>query len=243
MAFGSMSNEDILAQQQSGGADDFRDPVLDKDLTSPPPGPHTLGDRYIVAKPATGGWIGHGDDIAQWNGLGWDFETPSVGWIIFVIDEGVFYVYTGPTLGWVSWGATIDHNTLLNLGPPNDAHLQYALLTGRAGGQNLIGSTLAGQSLSLESTSHVSKGKVIVRDNLVPPADDQKQVGEAGRRFTAIYTNDLVTGDLNLQSSDGQAHWTMIEQSDAIILINRKNNKRYRMVLEEVSKCEEENKK
>lgn len=41
-----------------------------------------------------------------------------------------------------------------------DDHSQYALLAGRAGGQTLRGGTGAGEHLTLESTSHATKGQI-----------------------------------------------------------------------------------
>ena len=62
----------------------------------------------------------------------------------------------------------IDHGLLMGLA--DDDHLQYALLVGRAGGQQLIGGTAANERLILESTSNVTKGIVEVLDPLT--ADD-----------------------------------------------------------------------
>jgi hypothetical protein len=44
----------------------------------------------------------------------------------------------------------------------NDNFAQYALLAGRAGGQNLRGGTASGDDLILESTSNATKGEVII---------------------------------------------------------------------------------
>lgn len=49
-------------------------------------------------------------------------------------------------------------------GLANDDHTQYALLAGRAGGQILMGGTASGEVLTLQSTSHVTRGNVIVND-------------------------------------------------------------------------------
>lgn len=72
----------------------WQDPVLDKDLTAPPGG-ESEGDRYIVAATATGAWIGHENKIAEYNGSGWDFYTPTDGWRIDVVDEDALYRYSG----------------------------------------------------------------------------------------------------------------------------------------------------
>lgn len=67
--------------------------IIDKDLTAPPGG-ETLGDLYIVAATATGAWAGQEDDIAYFNGLGWDFFTPAEGWRFWLNDENRIYTWT-----------------------------------------------------------------------------------------------------------------------------------------------------
>lgn len=69
-------------------------PVIDKDLTAPPGAP-SLGDRYIVASVASGAWTGQEDDIAQWAGSAWVFETPIIGVWLYVEDEKEYYSWNG----------------------------------------------------------------------------------------------------------------------------------------------------
>lgn len=85
------------------GAASWQGYVKDKDLTAPPGSP-AEDDRYIVASPATGAWTGHEDDIATWNGVAWDFETPVGGWAVWVEDEQEIYVYNGSSWGQESFG-------------------------------------------------------------------------------------------------------------------------------------------
>lgn len=54
----------------------------------------------------------------------------------------------------------IDHGGLTGLS--DDDHAQYALLAGRSGGQSLVGGTASGNNLTLSSTAHATKGKVIL---------------------------------------------------------------------------------
>lgn len=67
--------------------------VKDKDLATPPGSPAN-GDRYIVAGSPTGAWSGHAKDIAVYEVSTWVFYTPKDGWIAWVADESVIYVYS-----------------------------------------------------------------------------------------------------------------------------------------------------
>jgi hypothetical protein len=72
--------------------------VIDKDLTAPPGSP-SEGDMYIVGASATGAWASHDDDFAVYQNGAWVFVTPLNGFISWVTDEEVFYVYDS---GWSS---------------------------------------------------------------------------------------------------------------------------------------------
>ncbi len=78
----------------TGGAEFFQEPVIDRDLSTPPGAP-TVGDRYIVAAVATGAWTGREDDITEWNGAAWVFTVPIIGMIVFVNDEVEYVGWTG----------------------------------------------------------------------------------------------------------------------------------------------------
>jgi len=60
----------------------------------------------------------------------------------------------------------VDHGSISGL--LDDDHTQYVLLAGRAGGQDIIGGTQAGDDLTLESTSDVTKGNVFTKDTFAP---------------------------------------------------------------------------
>lgn len=72
----------------------------------------------------------------------------------------------------------VDHGTISGLA--DDDHTQYMLLAGRAGGQALVGGTAASETLTLESTSDVTKGKVLSKDELGPFTDASYAAGWSG---------------------------------------------------------------
>ncbi|MBI4388976.1 MAG: DUF2793 domain-containing protein [Nitrospinae bacterium] len=68
--------------------------VEDKDLTAPPGSPAN-GALYIVAAGATGAWASQDGKLAQYYSAAWYFHTPKEGWIVYIKDEDLIYVYNG----------------------------------------------------------------------------------------------------------------------------------------------------
>ena len=73
--------------------------VLDR-VTSTPPGSPTLGDRYIIGTSATGVWVGREDQIALYDGTGWVYASPLIGWRVYVIAEDTLATWVGAA--WVA---------------------------------------------------------------------------------------------------------------------------------------------
>ncbi|HEY3283062.1 MAG TPA: DUF2793 domain-containing protein [Armatimonadota bacterium] len=135
-------------------------PVADKDLSSPPGSPST-GARYLVWPTGSGAWAGHDNQIAEWSGSAWGYTTAAVGASVWVTDESKPYIYTGTA--WVTTSTSGNHNDLAGL-TVGDPHTQYAYLAGRGAGQTLYGGSGAAGNLTLGSTSHSTKGSVILSD-------------------------------------------------------------------------------
>ncbi|KKM82981.1 hypothetical protein LCGC14_1314000, partial [marine sediment metagenome] len=90
----------------------WQESIIDNDLNTPPGG-EGEGDRYIVAAGGAGAWNGHDDDIAEYNGAGWDFFTPEEGWTVWIVDEDTNFTWNGAA--WVEFGSTISHNNTTGL--------------------------------------------------------------------------------------------------------------------------------
>ncbi|GAI87764.1 unnamed protein product [marine sediment metagenome] len=86
-----------------------------------PPGTPTTGDRYLVIATATGDWVGHENDIAEWDGSVWVFTTPNKGFATWIEDTNALKVWNGTV--WVLFGSTSDHGNLIGLA--DDDHPQY----------------------------------------------------------------------------------------------------------------------
>lgn len=101
-------------------------------------------------------------------------------------------VAVGDALFWTGtkWEASnpdteIDHGELSGLG--DDDHTQYALLLGRAGGQTLAGSNVAGESLYLTATTDANKGAIIFDSNPQPLVTNFTDLGQTNRRWKDFY--------------------------------------------------------
>jgi hypothetical protein len=118
------------------------------------------------------------------------------------------------------------------------------------GGQILLGPGGAlGEDIRILRVAPSGTPQVQIDDALgggvhVIPATDN--TGKLGTRSVADFGTDAVskrwqevnavvvnTGDLNLIDEKKNAHWTIVEEHDRILVINRKTGKRYRMALEE----------
>jgi|GEM_PF-3297812 len=72
---------------------------------------------------------------------------------------------TPGVLEWSTPAAGITAHSGLSGLVGSDDHTQYALLTGRVGGQTLIGGANAGEDLTLQSTGNATKGDVLINPN------------------------------------------------------------------------------
>lgn len=76
--------------------------------------------------------------------------------------------------------SNITHSSLGGLTTGDAGHTQFALLTGRSSGQTLQGGTAAGEDLTLQSTSHVTKGTITAGIIEVDEANNRVGIGMAG---------------------------------------------------------------
>ncbi len=89
--------------------------IIDKDLSTPPASPND-GDRYIPATGATGEWAGKEDRIAAYQDGAWMFYIPSDGFLAFITDESLIYVYNSTNWTLYTDGKIGGPATILNAG-------------------------------------------------------------------------------------------------------------------------------
>ncbi len=104
---------------------EWKDGVLDKDLSTPPGAP-TTGDRYIVGGSPTGDWVGQANALAEWDGAAWTFDAVASGDSVHVADESRMYRYNGSA--WEVIEISMDHGSMTGLG--DDDHAQYLPVSG-----------------------------------------------------------------------------------------------------------------
>lgn len=162
----------------AGTAAEWFDSAIDILLT-PPVGP-TTGDRYLITGGiATGAWTGREEDVAEWNGATWDFQTPTTGTYIGVDDEtdGLYY------FGGSTWAKTFFENTTASLGVEK-VGLDIRLDIFSGGGIKLIGNEVAVEPDDFAGTGLVDDGS----DNLA--IDFSTTFDEVGK---AIQASDLAS--------------------------------------------------
>ena len=99
-------------------------------FTTAPPTASGVGERWVVADSATSGvFVGHENEIAQWNGSEWIFTPPNEGFTLRLEDLDEFYTYDGAS--WGLFSATVDHSALSGL--DGDDHEQYIKVDGERG--------------------------------------------------------------------------------------------------------------
>lgn len=88
----------------------------------------------------------------------------------------------------------LSHSSLSGL-TSGDDHTQYALLAGRSGGQTLIGGTASGNNLTLQSTSHATKGKLVFGTSAYDEVNNRLGIANAAPTYPLD-----VTGNMRVQS-------------------------------------------
>ncbi len=92
----------------------WQEPVIDKDLTTPPGSP-SEDNRYLIISGAFAtDWAGHDNDIAHYHGGQWNYYTPIEGWFVWINDENKLYRFNG-----TSWAEfvrrSLTEDTIVNL--------------------------------------------------------------------------------------------------------------------------------
>ena len=112
--------------------------------------------------------------------------------------DSLFYDATSGT--WLASvpDTEITHGSLGGLTTGDAGHTQFAMLSGRAGGQTVLGGTAASENLVLGSTAHGTKGSVLLQDTLAPQTTASYSGGWSGTDIgssSLIWRNIYSTGE------------------------------------------------
>ena len=87
-------------------------------------------------------------------------------------------------------------------------------------------------------TSNDVSGSMLVSGSILPDADNHHDLGSASKRWANLHTGDI---QLSNEGSEGNevdgttGSWTIQEGEDDLYLLNRKNGKKYKFKLEEIT--------
>ena len=98
-------------------------------------------------------------------------------------------------------------------------------------------------TIELEAATNVT-GNMEITGDLVPEADNTRDLGSGSLRFAEIHGNDIHAGDMVLDNTNRQkgpndvdgtrGRWRIQEGNDSLFIINEVDGTQYRFVLEEV---------
>lgn len=187
----------------------WQEPVIDKDLTTPPGG-ESEGDRYLIISGGSGtDFSGHDNDIAQYINGSYSFYTPLEGWMIWIKDEDKLYKFDGSSWSEFTSGAGISNiveDTTPQLGGDLDLN-----------GKNIDFPTTANISDCLDEDNMVSDSatKLATQQSIKKYVDDNaggtpifEEVSSVVRQDDAAagYDEDFVFGSPQLDDDANSAH-------------------------------------
>ena len=116
----------------------------------------------------------------------------------------------------------------------NDANTRSMRIYVDASGNSVINSGDGGGATLILNEGN---GTVIVGNNLLPDADNDQNLGSSSKRWANIYSADLqLSNEGSVNDVDGTwGQYTIQEGEDNLFLINRRNGKKYKFMLQEVN--------
>jgi len=109
-------------------------------------------------------------------------------------------------------------------------------LTYNPGTNILTATTFNGNATGLTGNPTISVGDVTLAGNILPDADNTRNLGANGTRFANIFTADMHFSNKGGKNDvDGSwGDWTLQEGEETIFLLNNRNGKKYKINLTEV---------
>ena len=97
---------------------EWQDSVITAGVLDPTALTPSIGDRYLINGTGAGAWAGQDNNIAEWNGSGWDYTAPTTGMRVGADDEPnvAFYLFGGSTWESKNVESTTASNGLVKVG-------------------------------------------------------------------------------------------------------------------------------
>jgi hypothetical protein len=166
---------------------------------------------------------------------------------------GMSFLFPASSKGSIFFGTPSDNNQMSIIGDTNNNRFDFAARNASdvirfrpAGGVlNLTLKGAAGSEMaqfegdvSGSATSTGSFGAVQSAGNITPKTDDSVDLGASNLRFKNIFTTDLQLSNEGKEKGnevDGTTgSWTIQEGEEELYLLNRKNGKKYKFMLQEI---------
>lgn len=172
------------------------DPVISQ--INPPPGGPVAGDRYLVGTAPTGVWVGHANQISEWDGAAWVYTIPVLddyvyitttlttkrfNGTIWVTVPGIAILQNGNTLGTNMSIGTNDAKSLLI----KTANINRAQITA-AGNFNILNNVYVG------AISTVPTAKMHIHGSGITSATYSVKVEDSGSASLFVIRNDGFLG-------------------------------------------------
>jgi len=166
---------------------------------------------------------------------------------------GMSFLFPNNSKGSIYFGTPADNDQMSIIGDTNNNRFDFAARNASdiirfrpAGGVlNLTLKGAAGSEMaqfegdvSGSATSTGSFGAVQSAGNITPKTDDSVDLGASNLRFKNIFTTDLQLSNEGKEKGnevDGTTgSWTIQEGEEELYLLNRKNGKKYKFMLQEI---------
>jgi hypothetical protein len=145
-----------------------------------------IGARYVVADSGTSGeFVGHENEVAEWNGTIWVFQPPNEGFTLRDESRDNFWTFDGST--WGLFAATVDHSALDGL--DGDDHERYVLADGTRGFTNTVSGVSPVNDGDLATKKYVDDADQDLQDQI-----DGLDTTLSGN-YVTLDTAQTITGD------------------------------------------------
>ena len=176
---------------------------------SNPPALPAAGVRYVVGPVGLGDWVGHDGSVAVFDGAGWSFLPPVLGWIAWVEDETKLRIFDGT--GWVTVPGLGGADDLLGLNTSADTTNRLAV----SSAATLLTHEGAGHQVKINKAATTDTASLLFQTNW----SGRAEMGTTGSDdFEIKVSADGATFFTALRADGGEGHVTFPQGAQSAIL-------------------------